>query len=345
MSEIPEWLPTAKALLNRLIIIYGESGSGKSFIIKHIMKILEPHIPQIKVYAPTNSQNHMYDANGAVPIVFIHPTINPTALNNVWERQECMKVTYDRANDLQTLRSLFLRVCDREAIAMEESLRGKLKDIEENLKKTYPDAIVSSKMEEHKDAVDNMLRRFYKSIIEDNVDRIKAMHDLSPAEAFSVKYRYFMPRLLLIFDDCTDQLCKSNGASILQKLFYQGRWQFITTIIACHTDKTFVPELKKQAFVSIFTAPECFATYIDRPSNGLDKVEKIHAHNVKKAIFVPSQPHQKLVWDRLGKQYYRYTAVPVTVKFCSRAVREYAEKIRRKKEDAIKNNKYADKFS
>jgi hypothetical protein len=153
-----------------------------------------------------------------------------------------------------------------------------------------------------------------------------------------------MPRLLIIFDDCTEQLKANRNNEIMQRLFYKARHLFITTIIACHTDKTFDPELKKQVFVTMFTAPECFSTYIDRKSSGLDKHQCAYAHTVKASVFSPLTPNQKLVWDRNKKQYYRYTAENVRVKFCSDVIRAYADKIKRNEEDNLANNKFADRF-
>lgn len=343
-TNIPEWHPDAKSLLNRLTMIIGESGTGKSYLIKHLMSVLQPHIPQIVVFSPTNPQNHTYDNEGEVPEPFIHTRVNIQTLNDIWDRQEMMRGIYERANDINVLRQLFARVGDPDALAMEKKLKAKFEETKQNIASSFPGDAAQSKIKAQEDNVKSILSRLYKAVVAQYADKLKKMPDITPAELHAIKYRFFMPRLLIIFDDCTEQLKAGRNSEIMQRIFYKARHLFITTIMACHTDKTFDPELKKQVFVTIFTAPECFATYVDRASNGLDKPQRQHAHNVKSIVFTPVAPNQKLVWDRNKKQYYKYTASYARVRFCSEIIRTYAEKIKRRGDEDMRGNKYADRF-
>lgn len=341
----PEWTPDARSLLNRLVMIIGESGTGKSYLIKHLMHVLAPHVPQIVVFSPTNPQNHTYDANGEVPELFIHTKVDMKALDDIWARQEVMRSVYERANNIEILQGLVSRVNDPEAIEHEKNLRQALELTEKRYKLTMSDEAVAERMKLHREDTKNTLIRVYKSVIGRHIDKFNQMKDLSEKELHTIKYRCFMPRLLIVFDDCTEQLKAGRGSEIMQRIFYKARHLFITTIMACHTDKTFDPELKKQVFVTIFTAPECFSTYIDRASNGLDKQQRQNAHVVKSNIFTPTNPNQKLVWDRNKKTYYRYTAANKPVKFCAPVIRMYAEMATRKGDDKMEDNRFASRFS
>ena len=344
MSQ-PEWSPDARSLLNRLVMIIGESGTGKSFIIKHLMHVLAQHIPQIVVFSPTNPQNHTYDANGEVPEPFIHTRVDMRALNDIWDRQEIMRSVYERANDINVLRGLFMRIGDPDAVADEKKLKQALNESKERFQRTYPAGVAEEKSRAQEEDVKSVLVRLYKAVIGKHAERLKTMPDLSEKELHAIKYRFFMPRLLIIFDDCTEQLKAGRGSEIMQRIFYKARHLFITTIMACHTDKTFDPELKKQVFVTIFTAPECFSTYVDRASNGLDKQQRRNAHVINASIFTPTYPNQKLVWDRNKKTYYRYTAASIPVRFCAPIIRKYAEKAKRRGDDVMEDNKFASRFS
>ena len=343
MGDIPEWNPTADCLLDRMIHIYGESGTGKSFIIRHLMNILQRHIPQIKVFSPTNKQNHTYDQNDEVPRLFIHDAIGENALNDMWERQSAMKVTYDRANNIDTLQSLLARSGDAGAIRAVQGLKMQFAAQSAKLSESGG-AAAAPKISDLRKAVEKSICQTCKSVISSRYSQLRSIPDLTENEKYAIKYRNFVPRLLLIFDDCTEQLKSSRNQDIFQKLFFQGRHMFITTIIAAHTDKTFSPELKKQVFISMFTAPECAASFIDLKSNGMEPAMRKKVHEIKSQIFTEDKPNQKMVWDRLEKKYYRYTAVPVEVQFCSAAVRKLADQVQRPADAVMKGNKYADRF-
>lgn len=184
--------------------------------------------------------------------------------------------------------------------------------------------------------------RISKAVIAKHRDAL-LKQKLNEDEQRSIKHLAFNPRMLLIFDDCTDQL-KREKSDIMEKLFYQGRHQLITTIIACHNDKTFAPELKKQTFLTIFTAPGSAMAYFERASTCLDRPEKLQARKVAGEAFTSKKPHQKLVLDRVSKKYHKYTAESSTVVFGSPEIRDYSEKIKRSEDEALRNNAFADKF-
>ena len=160
-----------------------------------------------------------------------------------------------------------------------------------------------------------------------------------------MKFLDFNPKLVLVLDDCTDLLTKFKAHPVVQKLFYQGRWAFVTAIIACHTDKAFTPETKKNAFVSIFTEESCALAYFNRGTTDLGKEAKARATAACKQAFTPMLPYQKLAWVREEKKFYRFVATKHEP-FCfgSDCFIEYCERIAIEKGAMPANNKFVGDF-
>ena len=131
----------------------------------------------------------------------------------------------------------------------------------------------------------------------------------------------------------------------MQKLFYQGRWAFITALIACHTDKALDAELKKNAFVSIYTEETCAHAYFERKSSDLDRDAKARAAAACKAAFSPILPYQKLAWIRDEKKFYKLTATPrENFRFGSPIIWEYCKQIQAEAGTISANNKFLQDF-
>jgi ABC-type dipeptide/oligopeptide/nickel transport system ATPase component len=333
---------TSQHFLDQLTILYGESGTGKSFVVRDIMSILSTHIAQIMVISPTDRQNHTYEK--IVPRCFIHYGVDTEILKKVWARQEVMRVTYDRANNPEPLERLFSRIAPPLAKSAVEKIRTELSGAESRIRATVTDKNeIEDKLTAMKKAASKVILSIFKHNIEMYRDNFRGKV-LADDESYCLQYLNFNPRLLIIFDDCTEQLNKTNNAAIMEKIFYAGRHNFITTIIACHTDKTFKPELKKQSFVNIFTTPSCAHAYFERKTNDLDKASRIAANEACRAAFTPLSRHQKLVWIRLESKFYRYTASFAEVAFCSPSIRKYSDAVVIQRDAQLTNNEFAYKF-
>ena len=110
--SLPELELNYTHFLDRSTLLYGESGTGKSFIMVDILYQLKPYVDQIIVISPTDRQNHTYD-KGIVPLPCIHYTISPTLLTDIWERQSALAAVYTKANNPEVLRALFDKCRDR----------------------------------------------------------------------------------------------------------------------------------------------------------------------------------------------------------------------------------------
>lgn len=318
---------TYDKFMDKTSIIYGESGTGKSFIIVDILHALRPFVDQIIVISPTDRQNHTYD-RGIVPLIFIHYTITPKLLEDLWKRQEALAAVYTKSNDKKTLESLFNKIPSSlraPADSSISSVKQKLRDYESEVNdSTSDDSAAKAKISEMQTDCDKLIVKIRKHYITIHTAQLSQMR-LTDDEQYALKYHGMNPRLVIIFDDSTDLIKKYKAHPVMQKIFYQGRHSMITALIACHTDKALDSELKKNAAVSIFTEYSCASGYFTRTAMSFDKETQQKALAAAKIAFSPTTPFQKLAWVRHEKKYYKFSAVKRDgFSFCSAKVREYA---------------------
>jgi hypothetical protein len=334
-----------KHVLDRAVLVYGASGSGKSVVIVDMLNSLKPYADQIIVFAPTDKQNQTY-SSGIVPLPFIHYDVTPEILKTIWDRQEVLATVYKQANELRTLERLYARCPRKDDTAMID----KMVQIAARCKKEIKDqCLPEGQCKVSCEKVDRDLIEFkkkvYKNCIERNRKALQAMK-LDETEGASLRYHNMNPKLVMIFDDCTDLIQKYRKDETVQKIFYQGRHQHITAIIALHTDKSVDAELKKSAAMEFFTEPRTARSYIQRASTGFDKEDKIIANAaVDEAFGDPTLPFQKLYWDRLDTRWYKFTAVKRDgFRFGSDIIWEYCDAITATKGNVSHDNKFLDQF-
>jgi energy-coupling factor transporter ATP-binding protein EcfA2 len=313
-----------KLFLDKSIVLYGESGSGKSVLVKDIMFTLSNHIDQVLVVSPTDRQNNTY-GSGIVPGPCIHYEISAELLDNIWNRQKALATVYSRSNKPEFLKSLFYRIPNL------GNIHAFIKAIYEKLAtgiREMPDTIDrDGKIAEMKEECEKLVISIYKKYILENNTLLGNMR-LSPEEMYALKFHNINPRLLLIFDDCTEMFSTYGKHPVVKMLFTQGRWAYITVIIACHSDKTFLPEQKKNTFVTIFTQTQAAAAYIERPTTSLDPEDKKMAHAARRQAFDPMHKNQKLVFVRGLGQYFKYTAsLRGNFRFGSKYIWDYCKEI------------------
>lgn len=344
MTSLDELVFNYKLFLDRTTVLFGESGTGKSFVIVDILKHLQPYAEQILVISPTDMQNNTY--SGIVPKPCIHYTLTAQLLEDMWERQDTFAGVSKKADNPDVIRSLFSKIPSKNnSMIVIDSVYKKLSDYKAELKNEYhDDAVIEAKFKDMDKKCKELIQMIYKKAINDNTNTLSKMN-LTIDEQFTLKYINFNPRLVLIFDDCTDLLKKFKTHPVMQKLFYQGRHAKITALIACHTDKALDPELKKNAFVSIFTEETCAHAYFERKSNDLDRDAKDRAKAACKIAFTPLAKFQKLAWVREEKKFYRFTAAShPPFKFGNEYIWEYCKQIQTEAGMLNSNSKFIHNF-
>jgi len=362
-TQIPEIKLSPSALLDKTTVIYGPSGTGKTVVVKDGLKKLNDYVEQIVLVSPTEPSNRAYE--GFVDRAFTHyqlGTVSKTDkkdtpqkaahrfLEAIFQRQEMMAAIYTRANRVEVLSKLYGRLSKgvrRKADKFIASLERKRRRVLSSLKRRYAENVgmLGEKVEEANEKFEKMLSLLLKKYLTPHVDALWKKKGLTEDEFYSLKYIHFNPRLLLLFDDCAAQLKPFFNKEIFRKLFYQNRHSFITVIICCQDDTDLPTNLRKNAFISIFTAPIVATSNFERPSNKFPKATKLYVASILSKIFVG---HRKLVYiredDRKQHFYHLTSPYPKKSMFGSRAIRSLCDDLRSEGVMMDKNNPYYEKF-
>jgi energy-coupling factor transporter ATP-binding protein EcfA2 len=298
---LEEFSASADIFLDRSTVLFGPSGSGKSTIIVDILYHLKPRVDQVIVFSPMDKQNNTF-GSGVVPRPFIHYAVTKEILDELWERQSSFVTIYTQANRPEVLARLFSRIPDPKPAQFLAAYANK---VEKMISKMTEESDIDAA----RGTFDEFKVRYYKKYIADHAKYLFSL-PLTMSEKLSLKNLDFNPRIVVIFDDCTDILKSMKNSKFIQNIFYQGRWSMITLILGLHSDKALDPEIKKNIFTTIYTRQNVAVTAFERQSSGLSKNEKARAIAAAHESFTPVYQHQKLVYSQPRDTYYKYTAVP-----------------------------------
>jgi hypothetical protein len=280
-----------------------------------------------------------------------------------------MAVTYKNANEPDLLDKMFSRIESAVSISSKDHSDNRDRD-RTNTKiaatlKQYRAQIISNNDKlgqylkelspgdpDFKDKSDNMRADcndlnaiIIKKAINENLALFHKM-TLSDSEQLAIKYLDFNPRLVMIFDDCTEILEKHKKASIWSKLFYVGRHQKMTIIIAAHSDVVTLPAIKKNAFNIMFTDSASASGFANRPTNDIPKDARVRMQLLSAQAFnQPDKPFQKIVYEREQNRLLKYTAKKhEKFTFSGAQIWEYMERVQAKSGTLSSNNPYANDF-
>lgn len=362
-QKIPELNLHAKEYIDKTIVIYGPTKTGKTVIVKNIMKIVSNYIDQILVIAPTEPSNRSYE--GYVDPALIHYKLYNTNdngkngkddwkqhaflfLESIWKRQEMMASIYTNTNKIENLKKIFKYVVPHikdEANCHIDNINKKLKTAIHQINKKYTnEGIRTEKIKEIVNKFDEILVQIYKKYIYIDYKNIWECN-LTEEERSTLQYIFFNPRLLLIFDDCAAQLKPFFSKEIFRKLFYQNRHSFVTLIICCQDDTDLPANLRKNAFISFYTEPVVCLSNFERSSNKYSKQIREHVNDLIPIIF---KGHRKLAYireDDKNINFYHVTyEYPKPFKFGSKALQELCNLVQTTEPVMDKDNPYYNIF-
>lgn len=365
-KRIPELNINPKAYIDKTIVIYGPSKTGKTVITKNIMKIVSNYIEQILVIAPSEPSNRSYE--GFVESPFIHYKLyisdpNSTGiskkddskersfafLESIWKRQEMMAAIYTRTNKIEVITSLFSHVVPHikeEGESIINNINKKRDAAIEEIYNKYSDnsGICDSKTKELNGMYDDLLIQLYKKYIHIDYENVW-QSELSEDERYSLQYLCFNPRLLLIFDDCAAQLKPFFSKEIFRKLFYQNRHGFITLIICCQDDTDLPTNLRKNAFINFFTEPVVCLSNFERSSNNYSKPAKSFVTEIIPSVFKGYRKMAYIREDDNSNFFYHITFdYPHMFKFGSKALHELCEVVKNTGTTMDTSNPFYDYF-
>lgn len=296
--------------LNRTTVLYGASGTGKTTILKWILKIIKPHIPTVVVVAPTNSANGVY--TGCVPKRCVYTELTIDILREVLDRQKNAKKIYNRANKLKTLKSLFTKCSDRsidrllkQAMALYKS---SINGIRQSKKHDY--AQKKQQKKEIKEKHTRNIIALYKTTIKKYESDLANM-DLTNDEKYALKYLRFNPNILLILDDCASSIQAVGKDKAIKELFYEGRHYCITSIYTMQDDKKLLPGVRINTFRNFFTDSNCAINFFSAKANGFTSKDKKNANKIAETLLAESKVKKRrnyktMVFSRLDAPRFKY---------------------------------------
>ncbi len=297
MALLEEFKMDYKLFLDRTTALFGQSNTGKSTIISDILWHIRNKVGYGIVIAP-NVASYV----DIIPNSMIHSQVTLELLNNIWARQEAATLVYKRANKPEIIRGLY-KSCGS---PYDEHIAAAKKNLDMKISHLTPEQDVKVM----RDAYETFCNIAYKKTILENMDTLKRKN-LTEDEQYTIKYLLFEPRIVVIIDDCTEQLDKLKKNDVVQKVMYQGRHKFITCIMACHTDTALSPDAKKNIFVSYYTEKRCATTTLTRMSTGTTKEERRQIESyIDTALNSQQYKYQKLVYIREWDKFYKSTATP-----------------------------------
>jgi len=362
-KRVPELVLYPGLFIDRTTVVYGPSKTGKTVIVKNIMKLTHGHIEQVLVVAPTEPSNRSYD--GFVDPSLIHyrmylpdpkdkrDTEQKAALRfleTVYKRQEMMAAIYTRANRPETLSALYGRLGDSERKtgdhyikSLEQMRRRVVGDVRRQCARDpgRSDAQVKGVNEKF----EKMLALVYKKFLTPSVERLWKQKGLSEDERYTLHYLHFNPHLLLVFDDCAAQLKPFFNKEVFRKLFYQNRHSNITVVICCQDDTDLPTNLRKNAFISIFTEPIVCVSNFERPSNRFSKTTKAYVSEAVSSVYVGYRKLAYIREDDKRQHFYHLTCnYQSAFLFGSNALAELCGAVRSEGVTMDKNNPFFEKF-
>ena len=361
-DKIPPFTLPIKEMLDISIVLYGPSKTGKTVMMTDYIRKFMPYIDEVFVVSPTEPSNKSFE--GFIDPAFIHYKFAPLDkmgrtipsseyqgldLNALWNRQEMKASIYIRANNIEILAELFNMLSSSQRHKAKEIINKieKRRDIfAKKITKMYSDnkGELQKRIKSINKGSDDLIRDVYRDTILLHYKQLWGIRGLSEDHKFSLKYINFNPRLLLIFDDCAADLKKYMRLDIIGNLFYRNRHVFITGLYAFQDDTNLDNNLRKNAFISIFTGPRvCKIHFGRKDSGGYTKEEGKYVEDAVDEVFVGNR---KLVYMREDSQhFYHHTAKTVTrARFGNKTMHKFCDKIQPHGATMDESNPYFDHF-
>ena len=366
-TEVPPLHFTSDMLLDKSIVLYGASKSGKTVFIKHIMDLLREHVSQCILVSPSEPANNAY--RDYMPRALTHYAMkapdpkNPRKmlegdagaiqfLTNIWQRQEMLVQIYEQANSLANLRSLTGRLSASARAEIQKALdpaNTKRASTMRKLEKRYRGQ--SGELKEQRRKVNEMFeqveRSMYKSHIWASFKQLWSCEDLSDSEKIALQYIDLNPRMVLVLDDCGADLKAIMNKPIFKRLFYRNRHVRLTVIFAFQDDTDLVTNLRKNAFVSICCDRVSAEALFTRGSNNFSSDVKKKVKEIVTPVY--EERYRKLAYIRDDPRkinfYHCMATPPKGHMFPCGAILEFCQQVERSGATADTNNPYFGSFS
>ncbi len=342
-EEIPIFNKHYSYFLNKSIILYGSSGSGKSMIMRDILYILKDHIPNVLVIAPTNHLNKSFD--DIIPSQLIFPDVTEELIQNIFKRQKAVVKLYNMVNDLNKLEHIYNKIAQIQDNQIKYKLINSYSIIKSKYEKNKDLHIVEKKikLKELEELHKKSLMEFYKKVINRYRNQIINNKNIQlkfdETEFNIIKCININPNFLLILDDCAYNANIWSKYIEIKEIFMNGRHHKITFMISFQDDKLLDSGLRKNAFINIFTTEIVCNAYFQRSANNFTKQEKNKLTKLSNCIFndpkLKEKNYKKLVYikDKNPNVYFILADYVENFKFGSEFLHNLCDKVKRKNDN------------
>jgi len=294
---IPEVTDIDSIFLNRLTVLYGESGTGKTSLILHVLKNLKQHIPVAVVANPTNKLNNNY--SGIFPEQAIHDEISKDVLIKLFKRQIKSMHLYNLINDMSILDPIFTKCAsprDKEKIQiLIQTLTNHKNKIRQKYTEFESEKHISNIQSLHNKKVTDIMRM----VINDNSAKLLADPCFTDKQNLVIRNILFNPNILLLLDDCASTVKEWKDLTETRKLFFEGRHYHTTVLITMHNETLIPPPLRNNAHINIFTAETAVTTYFRKDACGISAAQKKNISKIAKSVFEDSGDKKKPNFKKL----------------------------------------------
>ena len=347
-SQLQWFKKSYKNYLNKTVILYGRTNSGKSTIIDEIMYLCKDYIAVVVVICQSTITVESSSYFGKIPNSCIKKEATTDWLEEFMRNQKGKAALYNTANSIKTLRSVFNRVKYSADTRLEEECISNAEKYIYKIKNNHNLDFATKKenIKNIEDIRDRSLVMLYKKCIRENKIQLENSTDMTEEEICCVNYLDFNPNVMLIYDDCASMLKKWIKASPeIAEMFYNGRHYYITQIFGVQDDKVIDSELRKNARVSIFTSQQAATSNFERASNGYSKFEKKRSEICIKKVFLESRSernYKKLVYilDEIDPFHYTIADIQDNFKMGCAALWEFDEKVNKLKGNTGNDNSF-----
>jgi hypothetical protein len=322
-NSIPvEWHePTIDDYLDKTTLIFGGTGSGKTYMIEELMELLSDHVSNYLVIAPQTSQLRY---SMRLPKKCLKEDISKKKLQSIWIRQTQMTQVCNIANDITVLESLFKRLNNRHLTIIAYSIIKRCGDFVTKIENSNISFLEKKNSIAQIESLKNTkLISLYKDAIREKRDILCNMN-LTNYEKTAIEYLDTNPKLMIIIDDCSEKFdkwmkyFKKTEENIFSTIAFRGRHNNISLVVACHDDKFMPTEIRKNARVIKFGNMKALTSCVDKPGSAFSSSEKKQAKAVGEKIFNESDTqtkkknHQKICYIRDDKNPFKYTIAKIS---------------------------------
>lgn len=350
-TPIPRVDDAQQYFLNRLTIVYGPSGSGKSSIILHILNTLRDHVPIGIVCCPTAAMNSDYD--NIFPNQCIYDDLTKPLLQRIFQRQNNVMTMYNLVRDPDTIKPLYKFVADSDSNAKIEKLDSIYRKGCQDIKSGYGDDEIDSAIGELTQKYNKKLVKIMRGCIINNIKRLQSCN-LTEMQISLLNNFQINPNLCLLLDDCAASIKEWKDLTETKQLFFQGRHFRLSCILSFQNDSILPPPLRMNAHISLFTTEKIVNTFFNKASSGASNEDRKKIAKIASDIFATSEdrsrPNYKklVVFGAVIKTEHKIQYMignPKKKKFGSAALWDLCNQVQRETSSSVSSNSFSKMFS